>query len=233
MKLTNIFSSFRQTFTPGRENQKPPEPVVLTRYRKLPPTPLPIQSPPPVHTHKPSIDLKSNIGAALEEMQKRRYGTEAISAARRWGIPDDVASVSNILLALNYKLPNSIDDIYLHRSCDPEFLNMEDSSIENNGKAVARIRNTENLKYNHNTSLITSTPMKAKDLPHGGINFIVSTDAKIENGYHGESCVAICCSLRDVFELGGKIHGDIGAAVSNAVLVEMPQNTGLPFKLIS
>lgn len=61
-------------------------------------------------------------------------------------------------------------------------------------------------------------------LPHGGINFLVSTQANIENKYgqNKPHLIHLRVSLKSILDIGGKIYKDIGAAVWHAVIVELP-----------
>ena len=69
-------------------------------------------------------------------------------------------------------------------------------------------------------------------LPHGGINFLVSTQANIENKYgqNKPHLIHLRVSLKSILDMGGKIYKDIGAAVWHAVIVELPLSIdGIPY----
>ena len=61
-------------------------------------------------------------------------------------------------------------------------------------------------------------------LPHGGINFLVSTQPNIENRYgqNNPNLIHLRVNLKSILDVGGKIYKDIGAAVWHAVIVELP-----------
>lgn len=69
-------------------------------------------------------------------------------------------------------------------------------------------------------------------LPHGGINFLVSTQSNIENRYGlgNSGLIHLRVNLKSILDVGGKVYKDISASVWHAVIVELPSNIdGIPY----
>ncbi|AZN36518.1 hypothetical protein [Iodobacter ciconiae] len=180
--------------------------------------------------------FKKELAEAVDKKNQARHGEASVTLAKKWGV-DDLSSVAAIHRALGKEVP--LDQVFLHRNCDAQFLDLKHKTTSNNPRAIATIVDSHRLEfkedrfYEHSFGKkILSSNIEASLLPHGGVNFIVSDKKKIHNGYGDSKAKSIICSLHDVIALGGRVYYDSGAIVSNAVIVEMPQNISLPFKMV-
>lgn len=176
--------------------------------------------------------------ASVEAYQERLYSKAVVKYAKLWGV-DDLSAVKAVLGHFKntmeesdfYKqMPNSPAGIYLLRATEPEWVS--NGQIKNNPKAYAFLEDRYHLDeveehYLTQKPVLSGPFIRGFDLPHGGLNFIVSLTPSKANSYEKEGLVRVMCTLADVLEAGGRVYRDTMGR-SDAVIVELPQHASLP-----
>ncbi|GEM_PF-6351303 len=161
--------------------------------------------------------------------------------ASKWGVTD-LISVGALLTAVADKIDKyrevSSDQTYLYRAMPTKFLDLENKTITNWRGGCAAINNrhdTERVTVSeHDVSTLPKKFMQVRDLPNGGISFLVEfQDEGYTNPYMREDDTSIRCRLSDVFAVKGRIHTDYSAATPNCIVAELPRGQVIPFELVN
>lgn len=160
--------------------------------------------------------------------------------AGKWGV-SDLISVAAVLVSVQDKIDRyrevSADQVYLFRAMPTKVINYQDRTIANWKGACAAINNRHDLQRASvkgcDIAKLPTNFMHTRDLPHGGINFLVSfLNKEYANPYMREDYTAIRCKLSDVFAARGRVHTDYGANIPNCIVVELPEDSVIPFELV-
>ncbi len=173
-----------------------------------------------------SAPMENTFDPTLEELS---------ALAAHWKT-DDLASVHAVLCALDESLqdiPTDASKIYLSRNTQLKYCNMDDVTISNNPKPVARVY--EHPSHGGPPLLpgggvdYSFTNQRKIRIP--GINFLISIEPFIENDYdrqHKDS-QSISVTLEDALKRG-RVLKDATAVVGHAVLVDAREP--IPFELV-
>lgn len=132
-------------------------------------------------------------------------------------------------------------ETYLVRITAPEFVDMEKMLVSGHYNPVAKIEDPYDLKpHPFLPGLMLPKRKQAQDLQLACLN-VVYTNTRISlykakdmvSGYRKTPRdIVICFQMKDVLLCGGKIYKDSSSSLENVLLVGLPQDASLPFKII-
>lgn len=178
--------------------------------------------------------IKSN------EFWSAKEAMEVLTMAKKWDTQDLKSLeliefiLSDLLSETNKKISDiSPKNIYLHRAQERKHTNLITKEISNNKFSNAQICNAHELSIEHckSTPKFSGKKMMSYNLPHGGINFMLSVDKELKNPYCKDKDLEITSTVYDVLKCGGKIHQDLSSNLLGAVIVELPHNSAIRFHL--